>query len=295
GVHITEDRNWFADEVTLWDPEDNRRLIAEAVEVARDADVVILAIGDNEQTSREAWDSGNMGDRTSLQLVGEQDELVRAVVATGTPTVVVMIHGRPLAIRWIAENVPAIVDAWYPGQEGGTALARVLFGDVNPGGKFPVTIPRHVGQLPMFYNAKPTARRGYLFETTDPLWPFGFGLSYTTFELSELKLDRATISADGSATVSVAVENTGDRAGDEVVQLYIRDVVSSVTRPVQELKAFERVSLGPGERKTVSFTVGPEQLRFFDRDMNRVVEPGDFELRVGTSSVEQITATLTVE
>ncbi|MEO1366382.1 MAG: glycoside hydrolase family 3 N-terminal domain-containing protein [Acidobacteriota bacterium] len=295
GVHITEERNWYADEVTLWDPEDNRRLIAEAVEVARSADVVILAIGDNEQTSREAWDANHMGDRTSLQLVGEQGELVRAIVATGTPTVAVMIHGRPLAIRWIAENVPAIVDAWYPGQEGGTALARVLFGDVNPGGKLPVTIPRHVGQLPMFYNAKPTARRGYLFETTDPLWPFGFGLSYTTFELSDVKVDRATIPVDGSATVTVQVENTGERAGDEVVQLYIRDVVSSVTRPVQELKAFERISLAPGERRTVSFTVGPEQLRFFDREMRRVVEPGAFELRVGTSSVDPLTANLTVE
>ncbi|MEM1178737.1 MAG: glycoside hydrolase family 3 N-terminal domain-containing protein [Acidobacteriota bacterium] len=295
GVHITESRNWFADEVTLADPEENRRLIKEAVEVARGADVVVLAIGDNEQTSREAWAAGHLGDRTSLQLVGEQGELVRAVVATGTPTVVVMVHGRPLAIRWIAENVPAILDAWYPGQEGGTALARVLFGDVNPGGKLPLTIPRHVGQLPMFYNAKPTARRGYLFETTDPLYPFGFGLSYTTFDISEPTLDRTSMPADGTATVSVTVTNTGDRAGDEVVQLYIRDVVSSVTRPIQELKAFERLTLEPGASREVSFTVGPEQLRFFDRAMDRVVEPGEFELRVGSSSVDQKTVTLTVE
>ena len=295
GVHITETRNWFGDEVRLWDPEDNRRLIAEAVEIAKTADVAIVAVGDNEETSREAWAEGHLGDRTSLDLVGEQEELVRAVVATGTPTVVVLIHGRPLGITWIAENVPAIVDAWYPGQEGGTALARILFGDVNPGGKLPVTIPRNVGQLPMFYNYKPTARRGYLFDTTEPLWPFGYGLSYTTFEVSEPTLSQATIPADGTATVSVEVTNTGDRAGDEVVQLYLRDVVSSVTRPVQELKAFERVTLGAGESTTVSFSVGPEQLRLWDRDMNRVVEPGEFELRVGTSSVDHQTVALTVE
>lgn len=300
GVHITETRNWFGDEVKLWDPEDNRRLIAEAVEVAKTADVAIVAVGDNEETSREAWAESHLGDRTSLDLVGEQEELVRAIVATGTPTVVVLIHGRPLGVTFlfeegIAENVPAILDAWYPGQEGGTALARILFGDVNPGGKLPVTVARNVGQLPMFYNYKPTARRGYLFDTTEPLWPFGYGLSYTTFSLSEPTLDRATIPMDGKATVSVEVTNTGDRAGDEVVQLYLRDLVSSVTRPVQELKGFERVTLGAGETTTVSFTVGPEPLRLWDRDMNRVVEPGEFELRVGTSSVDHQTVVLTVE
>jgi beta-glucosidase len=217
----------------------------------------------------------------SLDLVGEQEELVRRVVETGVPTVVILIHGRPLSVGYIAENVPAVLDAWYLGQETGTALARILFGEVNPGGKLPVTIPRSVGQLPVFYNHKPTARRGYLFGTTEPLWPFGFGLSYTSFELENLELDRSIV-------------NTGERAGDEVVQLYLRDVVSSVTRPVKELKDFERVTLEPGERRTLRFEVGPEELRFFDRSMNRVVEPGEFELMVGTSSVDLESITLTV-
>ncbi|MEM8934612.1 MAG: fibronectin type III-like domain-contianing protein, partial [Acidobacteriota bacterium] len=201
----------------------------------------------------------------------------------------------PLAIGWIAEHVPAILDAWYPGQEGGTALARVLFGDVNPGGKLPVTIPRSVGQLPMFYNHKPTARRGYLFSETTPLWPFGHGLSYTTFELSAPTLDRETIGIDGTATVSVVVTNTGDRTGDEVVQVYLRDEVSSVTRPIRELIAFERVTLEPGASRTVSFEVGPAQLRLWNRQMQRVVEPGAFTLMVGTSSVDHQSVTLTVE
>jgi beta-glucosidase len=192
------------------------------------------------------------------------------VVATGVPTVVVLIHGRPLAVTWIAEHVPAIVDGWYLGQETGTALARVLFGDVNPGAKLPVTVPRSAGQLPMFYNLKPSARRGYL------------------------RLDRTTMAASESATVSVDVVNTGGREGDEVVQLYVRDAISSVTRPVQELKGFERLTLAPGVRRTVSFAVGPEQLRFFDRAMERVVEPGEFEILVGTSSAEVQSVTLTV-
>ncbi|HSR54521.1 MAG TPA: glycoside hydrolase family 3 N-terminal domain-containing protein [Acidobacteriota bacterium] len=294
GVRITKQRNWFGDVVELWDVEDNRRMIAEAVESARRSDVAIVAVGGNEQTSREAWAEQHLGDRTSLQLVGEQGELVRAVVATGTPTVVVLIHGRPLAVTWIAENVPAIVEAWYPGQEGGAALARVLFGDVNPGGKLPVTIPRSVGHLPAFYNYKPTARRGYLFDTIEPLWPFGFGLSYTTFEISAPQLDRSTIGVSERAAVSVQVTNTGARAGDEVVQLYIRDRISSVTRPVLELKGFRRITLEPGESRRVSFEVGPAQLRFYDRSMRRVVEPGEFEIRVGSSSVKHQAVTLRV-
>jgi beta-glucosidase len=294
GVRITEGRNWWADEVTLADPQENRARIAEAVAVARAADLVVLAVGDNEQTSREAWAENHLGDRTSLDLVGEQDELVRAVVATGVPTVVVLIHGRPLAVTWIAEHVPAILDGWYLGQETGTAVARALFGEVNPGGKLPVTIPRSVGQLPVFYNHKPTARRGYLFDTTEPLWPFGYGLSYTTFAFGEPRLSSATIAPDGSTSVEVAVTNTGSRAGDEVVQLYLRDLVSSVTRPVKELVGFERLHLAPGESRTVRFEVGGAQLAFFDRQMRRVVEPGEFELMVGTDSVDLRRVTLTV-
>ena len=294
GVHITESRNWDADVVTLADAVENRRLIGEAVQVARSADVVLLAIGDNEQTSREAWADNHLGDRSRLDLVGEQEDLARAVIGTGVPTVVVLIHGRPLAVTWIAENAAAVLDAWYLGQETGTALARVLFGDVNPGGKLPLSVPRSVGQLPVFYNRKPTARRGYLFDTTEPLWPFGHGLSYTTFELSEPRLDRSQMAPSDSAVVSVDVTNSGTRSGDAVVQLYIRDSYSSVTRPVKELKGFERLTLRPGEKRTLSFPVGPQQLRMFDREMQRVVEPGEFDIMVGTSSVDLQTVSLNV-
>ncbi len=294
GARITKERNWWSDTVVLADREENLRLIAEAAELAATADVAIVAVGDNEQTSREAWAENHLGDRTSLSLVGEQEELVRAVVQTGVPTVVVLIHGRPLAVHWIAENVPAILDGWYLGQETGTAVARALFGEVNPGGKLPVTIPRSVGQVPVFYNHKPTARRGYLFDSVEPLWPFGFGLSYTGFALEDLRLDRTEMGPAESAVLSVDVVNTGERAGDEVVQLYVRDLHSSVTRPVKELKGFARVTLAPGERRTVTFPVGPEQLRFFDRSMKRVVEPGGFELMVGSDSVDLEKVTLTV-
>jgi beta-glucosidase len=264
------------------------------VEVAEAADVAIVVVGGNEQTSREAWAGNHLGDRTDLRMVGEQEELVRAMVGTGTPTVVVLIHGRPLAVEYVAEQVPAVLDGWYLGQETGTAVARVLFGDVNPGGKLPLTIPRSVGQLPMFYNHKPTARRGYLLGATKPLWPFGFGGSYTTFSFAAPHLVASSIPAGGSTRVTVGVTNTGARAGDEVVQLYVRDRVSSVTRPVLELAGFERVTLAPGESRTVSFPVGYEQLAFYDRDMHRVVEPGAFDLLTGPSSAELQSVLLTV-
>jgi beta-glucosidase len=202
--------------------------------------------------------------------------------------------GRPLAVPWTAEHVPAILDGWYLGQETGTAVARALFGEVNPGGKLPVTIPRSVGQLPVFYNHKPTARRGYLFDTTEPLWPFGYGLSYTSFVFGEPRLSSPTIAPDATTTLEVEVTNTGARAGDEVVQLYVRDLVSSVTRPVKELVAFERIHLAPGESGTVRFDIGPRQLSFLDREMERVVEPGEFELMVGPDSVDLKKTVLTV-
>jgi beta-glucosidase len=295
GARITESRNWWGDKVELADPEENRRLIREAATVAESADVAIVVVGDNEQTSREAWAESHLGDRTELGLVGEQQELVRAVVETGTPTVVVLIHGRPLAVTYIAENVPAILDGWYLGQETGTAVAGALFGDVNPGGKLPVTVPREVGQLPMFYNHKPTARRGYLWATTEPLWPFGHGLSYTSFSFDNLRVDRDRIKRSESTRLSVDVTNSGDRAGDEVVQVYVRDLYSSVTRPVKELKAFRRITLEPGEKRTVTFDIGVEQLAFFDRAMEWVVEPGEFELLVGSSSAQLEAVPLVVE
>ncbi len=295
GVKITENDDWWADEVTLADPEENRRLIREAVEVARGADVVLLAIGDTEQTSREGWAESHLGDRTSLELVGEQQELFDALHELGKPMVVILINGRPASTVTIAEEADALIEGWYLGEQGGTAMADVLFGDVNPGGKLPVTIPRNVGQLPMFYNHKPSARRGYLFDTVEPLFPFGWGLSYTSFELGEPRLSAASIPADGTVDVAVSVRNTGERAGDETVQLYIRDRVSSVTRPVKELRAFERVTLEPGETRTVNFTLGPESFRFRGRDMAcEIVEPGEFEIMTGPNSVDLKTSVLTV-
>jgi beta-glucosidase len=294
GVKITESRNWWADKVELADPQENRRLIAEATNVAAAADVAVVVVGDNEQTSREAWAASHLGDRSELGLVGQQDDLVRAVVGTGTPTVVVLIHGRPLAATYIAENVPAVLDGWYLGQETGSAVAAALFGDINPGGKLPVTVPRGVGQLPVFYNRKPTARRGYVFSSVEPLWPFGFGGSYTTFEFGPPQLAAAQIGRTGSTEARVEVTNTGARAGDEVVQLYVRDLVSSVTRPVLELKAFRRITLAPGESQSVAFSIGPDQLAFFDQNMEYVVEPGEFEVLVGPSSVDLESVRLTV-
>ncbi len=227
-------------------------------------------------------------------MIGQQNELVKAVLATGKPTVVMLINSGPLSINHIAANVPAILEGFYLGQETGVAVADVLFGDYNPAGKLPVSFPRSVGQLPIYYNQKPSARRGYLFANKDPLFPFGHGLSYTTFAYSNLTVSPAQIPSDGQAKVSVTVTNTGKRAGDEIVQLYIRDLVSSVTRPIIELKDFKRISLGPGETKTVEFTITPEKLWFFDLKMNRVVEPGWFDIMVGPSSVKYQTAKLEV-
>jgi beta-glucosidase len=275
-----------ADRVVLAEPAANRRRIEEAVALARDSDVAVVVVGDNEQTAREAYAENHLGDRPELRLVGQQEELVRAVLDTGKPTILVLINGRPPAIPELAERAPAILEGWYLGQEGGTAVAEVLFGDVNPGGKLPVSFPRTVGQLPLFYNRKPTALRGYLFDSARPLFPFGHGLSYTTFSYSAPTVAPARIPPDGRTTASVEVTNTGTRAGDEVVQLYIRAEVSRATRPVMELKGFRRITLAPGERRTVTFELGPEQLSYHGPDMKRVVEPGRFQVMVGGSSDE---------
>ena len=285
---------WQADRVVLGDSAQNERRIQEAVGLARTSDVAIVVVGDNEMTSREAWAESHLGDRSSLELVGQQEELVRAVQAAGKPVVLVLVNGRPLAIPRLASTVPAIVEAWYLGQETGTAIAEVLFGDVNPGGKLPVTIARDVGQLPMFYNRKPTARRGYLFDSTTPLWPFGHGLSYTTFTYGAPRVAAARIPANGRTTVSVDVTNAGARAGDEVVQLYVRDRVSRVTRPVQELRGFQRVSLKPGETRTVTFDVDSKTLGYYGPAMKWVVEPGAFDLMLGGSSAQVKTVGLEV-
>jgi beta-glucosidase len=295
GVRITEhEAAWTQDRVEFGDPTKNRQRIQEAVRVARQADVTVLVIGTNESTSREAWADNHLGDMADLALTGQQDELVDAVRALGKPVVVFLINGRPVAIPRIAETVSAILEGFYLGQEGGTAAAEVLFGDVNPGGKLPISVPRHVGQLPVYYNRKPTSFRPYLGMSREPLWPFGHGLSYTTFKLDNLRVAPAQIGPAGRSVVTVDVTNSGPRAGDEVVQLYIRDKVSSVTRPVKELRGFERVTLGPGETKTVSFTLGPEALSLLDEHMNRVVEPGRFDVMVGQSSASLLTVALDV-
>lgn len=284
GCKITQGGSWNEDEVRASDEDKDRRQIAEAAAVAKNADVIVLVIGGNEQTSREAWSRKHMGDRTSLELIGRQIELVEAMAALGKPVVALLFNGRPLSIAPLAERVPAILECWYLGQETGHAVADVLFGDYTPGGKLPITIPRSAGHLPAFYNYKPSARRGYLFDDVSPLYAFGYGLSYTTFTVDNLRLEDSVIRRDGSTRVLVDVANTGAREGTEVIQMYIRDRVSSVTRPVKELKAFEKVSLRPGEKVVVVLEITPESLAFYDIDMHYVVEPGDFTIMVGTSS-----------
>src|SRR5579859_336151 len=295
GCKITESLpDWDADKVVLGDPALNAKRIADAVTVAKKADVVILVLGENEQTSREAWAKNHLGDRQGLDLLGNQDELARQIVALGKPVVVLLLHGRPNSINYVAENVPAILDGWYLGQEGGTAAADVLFGDYNPGGKLPITVPRSVGQLPDYYYQKPSAKRGFVDGPVTPLFPFGWGLSYTTFKYSNLRLAQDSIGPEGETKVSVDVTNTGKVRGDEVAQLYIHQVVSSVTRPVKELRGFQRISLNPGETKTVEFMLGPKELSYLNRDMKRVVEPATFEIMVGGNSEELTTTNLTV-
>ena len=287
GCKITVGGSWQQDEVIPSDPEEDRKQIREAVKIAKKADVIVLAIGGNEQTSREAWGLKHMGDCTSLDLVGRQDELLDAMVATGKPVIVLLFNGRPLSINHVAKKAPVIFECWYLGQECGRAVADVLFGDVNPGGKLPISIPRSVGHLPVFYNHKPSARRGYLWDDVSPLYPFGFGLCYTTFLFTNVRLIHKRIRRDGATRVLVDVTNTGQRAGAEVAQLYIRDLVSSVTRPVKELKGFHKVWLQPGETKTVAFDITPESLAFYDVDMKYVVEPGEFEIMIGNSSRDE--------
>ena len=286
GVRITEGHCWSCDKVTLTPASVNRRLIAAAVQTAKKADVVVMVLGGNEQTSREAWAKEHLGDRSSLDLVGEQEDLARAILALHKPTVVVLLNGRPLAVNYLAEKAPALLEGWYLGQETGHGVADILFGKVNPGGKLPVTIPRSVGQLPVFYNHKPSARFGYLFGTTEPLYPFGYGLSYTRFDISAPRVLTPAIATDQQALVAVDVTNTGNRAGDEVVQLYLHDDEASVTRPVIQLVRFQRVTLQPGERRTVTFTLTPEDLALWNPEMVKVVEPGTFTLYSGPNSVD---------
>ena len=287
GCKITEAGDWEAtDEVTAADVAENREKIKEAVAVAKRADVVVLAIGGNALTSREAWNENHLGDRTSLELVGEQNELATALLSTGRPIVALLFNGRPLSINAISENVPAILECWYLGQETGGAVADVIFGDFNPCGKLPISIPRSAGHIPSYYNHKPNDRRGYLFDEVSSLYPFGYGLSYTSFEYSDLRLAKSEIDVNESTSISVDVLNSGDRAGHETIQLYIRDCVSSVTRPVKELKGFNKILLEPGQTKTITLDIKPEHLAFWNLDMKFVTEPGEFLLMIGSSSCD---------
>jgi beta-glucosidase len=271
---------------------------AEAVALARASDVAVIFVGETSEVVGEA------ASKSSLDLSGRQMDLVKAVHATGKPTVVVLMNGRPLTIGWIVDNSPAILEAWMGGTEAGNAIADVLFGDVNPGGKLPVTFPRTVGQVPIYYNHLNTGRppdansrytSKYLDVPWTPQFPFGFGLSYTQFKISNLQLSTQHIRPDGKLTVTVDVENVGRRAGDEVVQLYIRDVAASMARPVKELKGFQRITMRPGEKRRVEFSLSPESLGFYNREMRFVVEPGEFKIMVGSSSEDLIESKFYVE
>jgi beta-glucosidase len=294
GVVITEQDDWWEDEVTLGDPAENRQRIAQAVETARNADTIVLFVGDTEQTSREAWANEHLGDRTGLDLVGEQNELFAALKELGKPIVAVLVNGRPPSYPAIAADADAVLEAWYAGEQQGNAIADALFGRINPGGKLPVTVAREAGQIPVFYNYKPSARRGYLFAEVSPLYPFGYGLSYTSFDFGDPVLSSSTIKAGQGVTVRVPVTNTGEMAGDEVVQVYLRDEVSSVTRPVKELAGFQRVTLQPGETKQVDIALPPRVFEVWDRDMQRVTEPGEFTIMAGANSQDLKTVSLTV-
>jgi beta-glucosidase-like glycosyl hydrolase len=278
--------------------EADAKLLKEAVEAASSADVVVLALGGNEVVSREsitiAGRPPSYGDSDSLDLPGHQNELVNQISKLGKPTVAVLLNGRVYAITDLAKKVPAIVEGWYLGQETGNAIAGVLFGDVNPSGHLPVTIARNVGQLPVYYYKTPAARRGYVFSDNSPLFPFGFGLSYTTFAIGKPSIDQEQISKNAKAHVSVTVSNTGSRAGDQIIQMYVHHPVSSVVQPALALRGFKRVHLEPGGSTTVSFEVGSDELAILDRNIQKTVEPGKIEILIGANSAETQKAELSV-
>jgi beta-glucosidase len=276
--------------------ESDRSGFQQAVDVAKMADTVILALGENADMSGEA------ASRSTLDLPGVQQELAEAIHATGTPVVVLLMNGRPLSITWLAEHIPALLETWFLGVQMGHAVADVLFGDYNPGGKLPVTFPRSVGQVPIYYNHKNTGRppgenkftSKYLDLPSSPLYPFGHGLSYSEFAYSNLQLSNATMEISDTLKILVEVTNVGSRAGDEVVQLYLRDEVGSVTRPVQQLRGFKRIHLSAGERKNLVFMLTAEDLAFYNQEMKWVVEPGSFEVLVGGNSVDVLEARFAV-
>ncbi len=283
-----------------WDPRNmSQAKVDEAVEKAKDCDLNIVCCG--EYMMRFRWNdrtSGEDTDRDNLDLVGLQDELIRRINETGKPTILVIISGRPLSVNYAAAHVPAIINAWEPGQFGGQAIAEIIYGKVNPSAKLAMTMPRSAGQISTWYNHKASAFfHPVVCGQSTPLYPFGYGLSYTTYKYSDLRLSASTVSPDGSLKATVTITNTGDRDGVEIAQMYLRDCVSSVARPVKELKGFERVALRAGESKDVTFDITPDRLAFYDIDMKRIVEPGDFEVMVGGSSEDAalLKTTFTVE
>jgi len=270
---------WGANMYLGWDlgfEEQERIKMAKAASVARSADAAIVV------TSIE---EGEFRDRAHLNLPGFQEQLIKEIAAIGTPTIVVLISGSAVSMsRWLSD-VDAVVEAWYPGEEGGNAVAEVLFGDYNPGGRLPVTFPRSAAQLPLYYNYKPSGR-GYDYMDTSavPLYPFGYGLSYTTFAYGELRIDKQAVQQGKPVNIEVDIKNTGSVSGDEVVQLYLNDEIASVSRPIKELKGFKRITLDPGETRTVRFTLTEKEMLMLDEDMRWVVEPGDFRIMAGSSS-----------
>ena len=273
-----------------WNPQEmSEAKVDEAVAKARKCDLNIVVAG--EHMFRANWSKRTCGedtDRSDLNLVGLQQELIERIHATGVPTVVVLVTGRPLSVEWVADNVPALLNAWEPGMYGGQAVAEILYGKVNPSAKLSMTMPRSVGQTQMIYNHKPSQYfHPYVVTPSTPLYPFGHGLSYTEYEYSDVMLSEQEMSADGSLKVSVNVTNVGKMAGTEIVQMYLRDCFSQVTRPVKELKDFARVELQPGETKTVEFVITPDKLMFLDIDMKPLVEPGEFVVMVGASSADR--------
>ncbi len=266
---------------------------AEAIEVAKKADVIIAVMGEESGLFHRGI-SGEGNDRTTLELFGVQRDLLKELHKLGKPIVLVLINGRPQALKWEHENLNAILEAWYPGEEGGNAVADVIFGDYNPSGKLPISFPAVTGQIPVYYNRKPSAFSDYIDESAKPLYPFGHGLSYTTFEYSDLKISPEKVNSLEKVEISFTIKNTGNRDGEEVVQLYIHDQVASLERPVKELKGFKKIYLKPGESKRVTFTLYPEQLAFYDEFMRFIVEKGVFEVMIGSSS-EDIRLTGTFE
>jgi beta-glucosidase len=258
--------------------KDQIPLVQKAVNLVKKSNIAVVVLGED---TREI---GEGKDRANIDLNESQMNLIKALYETGKPIVVVLFNGRPLTIGWVAKNIPSIIETWFSGEKGGLAIADVLLGNVNPSGKLPMTFPRSMGQVPFYYNHKPTSRHIYVDEARTPLFPFGLGLSYTTFEYSDLQITPLKIPVNGTADISVKISNTGKVEGTEVAQLYLRDVIGSVTTPIKALKGFNRITLKPGESGTVSFKIGPEQLSLWNREMKQVVEPGEFKIMIGSSS-----------